>query len=184
MKIIAGELKGKILTYPKDRLRPTTDKIRGAVFNMIEANFPTLLNNAIVCDIFSGAGAVGIEALSRGAINVTCIENDKVTLKYLKENLHGLENRSIIIPIDAIKTIDKIRDKKFDLIFLDPPYNMGLVELTVKKVARYNMLKEEGIMVIEHHKKEIFSTPLNMSLFKIKDYSDTLITILVHKEEK
>jgi len=178
MRIIAGKLKGRILKYPKDRLRPTTDKIRGAIFNMIEANFPELLNQASVCDIFSGAGAIGIETLSRGAENVTFIENDKITLKYLRENLTGLENNIIIIPFDAHKVMDKIKSERFDMIFLDPPYNMGLIELLIEKIARHNILNKDGIIVIEHHKKEQFTIPENMVIFKRKDYNDTVITIL------
>lgn len=191
MRIIAGKLKGKILKYPpvcrrterKDRLRPTTDKIRSVVFNMIKANFPDLLNKASVCDIFSGPGAVGIETLSHGAETVTFIENNKITLRYLKENLKGLENNITIIPLDARRAIDKIKLEKFDMIFLDPPYNKGLIEPIVSNLAKYNMLNKNGIIVIEHHKKEQFAIPDNMTIFKRKDYNDTIVTILTLKED-
>jgi len=181
MKIIAGDLKGKVLTYPQKGLRPTTDKIRGAIFNIIEANFRMLLNNASVCDIFAGAGAVGIEALSRGADKAVFIENHKTTLKYLEENLVGLEAKTLIIPVDAQKALDRISKEKFDLIFLDPPYNMGLVEPVINKITEYKMLDKNGVIVIEHHKKERFLIPDTMLIFKRKEYNDTIISILIYK---
>jgi 16S rRNA (guanine966-N2)-methyltransferase len=184
VKIITGAFKGKVLKYPKGRLRPTTDKIRGAVFNMIEANFPDLLPDASVCDIFSGAGAIGIEALSRGAQDVTFIENDKNTLKYLHENLEGLEQSTTVMPMDARKAVEYLKSERFDLIFLDPPYNMNLIEPVIQNIAKYDIVKQNGIIVIEHHKKEIFSMPMNMTIFKRKDYKDTIVTILRRSNEK
>lgn len=183
MQIIAGTLKGKKLSYPKNQLRPTTDKIRAAIFNIIIANFPKILDNASICDIFSGAGAVGIEAISRGAGYVTFIENNKITFKYLRENLKDLEDRAQVIPFDAQRAIDKIKTEKFNVIFLDPPYNKGLIEPTIKKISEFDMIRKNGIVVIEHHKKEEFSIPHSLLLYKRKDYNDTVITILEHKEK-
>lgn len=151
---------------------------------MIEANFPELLHNASVCDIFSGAGAIGIESLSRGAKDATFIENDRVTIKYLKDNLKGLENKTTIISFNASKSLGYLKSEKFDIIFLDPPYNMHLIEPLIAKIAEHNILKQNGIIIIEHHKKEIFSMPLNMLLYKSKTHRDTVITILVNKERK
>jgi 16S rRNA (guanine(966)-N(2))-methyltransferase RsmD len=184
MKIIAGKLRGKTLKYPIERLRPTTDKTRGAIFNMIQANFPDLLTGALVCDIFSGAGAVGIEAFSRGAARVIFIENDRTTVKYLRENIKALEAETAIITESATEALAHLKKEKFDLIFLDPPYNMNLVEPVITKVAEYGMLARKGIIVIEHHKKEIFSIPVNTELFKRKDYNETIITILISMEAK
>lgn len=184
MQIIAGKLKGKVLSYPKKGIRPTTDKVRGAIFNMIESNFPSLLNQASVLDIFAGAGAVGIETLSRGASRVIFIENDKITIKYLKENLDGLSGNTSIIPYDAIRALTKIITEKFDLIFLDPPYNMNLVKPIILRVVKYDMMKTTGILVIEHHQKEKFTIPDDLELFKRKDYNETVISILTKKGEK
>ena len=183
MQIIAGILKRKMLYYPKDLLRPTTDKVRGAIFNIIIANFPNIFDNASVCDIFAGAGAIGIEALSRGAKKIIFIENNKTVLKYLKENLTVLTDKTEVIPFDVQKALDIITTEKFDIIFLDPPYNKGLIEPTVKKISEYNMINKQGIIVIEHHKKEIFSLPENLAIFKKKEYSDTIITILQYKTQ-
>jgi 16S rRNA G966 N2-methylase RsmD len=85
-----------------------------------------------------------------------------------------------VIPFDARRAIDKIRTEKFDVIFLDPPYNMGLVEPIIEKLANYNILGKHGIIVVEHHRKEEFKVPENLLLFKIKDYNDTMITILIY----
>ena len=184
MKIIAGILKGKVLHFPKTRIRPTTDKVRGAIFNMITANFPDILNNCTVCDIFAGTGAMGIEALSRGANNVIFIETDKIALKYLRENLKGLENKIRVIPYDARRAVDKLQSEKCDVIFLDPPYNIGLLNPIIDKLAKFNILTNNGIIIVEHHQKEEFDISENLELFKRKSYNDTIITILINKETK
>jgi 16S rRNA (guanine(966)-N(2))-methyltransferase RsmD len=181
MQIAAGKLKGKKLSYPARGLRPTTDKIRSALFNIIEANFPDLLKSANVCDIFAGAGAVGIEALSRGAASVTFIDNDRITLRYLTKNVQGYEDQVNMIGLDAVKAMQRIKTEKFDLIFLDPPYNMNLVAPVVEKIAEYDMLTLNGIAVVEHHKKESISIPDKLELYKEKKYSETVITILVKR---
>jgi 16S rRNA (guanine966-N2)-methyltransferase len=183
MQIIAGTMKNKTLLYAKSVLRPTTDKIRGAIFNVINANFPGIFDSASVCDIFAGTGAMGIEALSRGAARAIFIEKDRIILKYLRENLQGLTDKVHIVALDVDKALDKIKNEKFDIIFLDPPYNKGLIEPTIKKIGEYNMLNKQGIIVIEHHKKEIFSLSENLQIFKKKEYDDTIITILHYKTQ-
>ncbi len=184
MKIIAGILKGRVLHFPKTRIRPTTDKVRGAIFNMITANFTDILNYCTVYDIFAGTGAMGIEALSRGAKNVVFIETDKIALKYLRENLKGLESITRVIPYDARRAIDKLQSEKFDVIFLDPPYNIGLLNPIIDKLAKFNILTKNGIIVVEHHQKEEFGIPDNLISYKRKSYNDTIITILINKETK
>jgi 16S rRNA (guanine966-N2)-methyltransferase len=163
-------------------LRPTTDKVRSAIFNIITANFPDIVVNAKVCDIFAGTGAMGFEALSRGAGKVFFIENDRTTLKYLRENSAGLSDKTEIIPMDANKALNEIKDEKFDIIFLDPPYNKGLIEPTIRKISEDKILKKQGIIVVEHHKKESFLIPDNLKLFKRKEYSDTIISILLYTD--
>jgi 16S rRNA (guanine966-N2)-methyltransferase len=183
VKIIAGELKGRILQFPKTRIRPTMDKIRGAVFNIISANFPDILLMSRVCDIFAGTGAMGIEALSRGAQHATFIETDKTALKFLKDNIKGMEIKTEVIPYDARRAIDKISEK-FDIIFLDPPYNMGLVQPIIDKLANFNILNMSGIIVIEHNKQEKFEISDNLVIYKQKSYNEKMITILAKKEYK
>ncbi|MCS7258810.1 MAG: 16S rRNA (guanine(966)-N(2))-methyltransferase RsmD [candidate division WOR-3 bacterium] len=182
MRVIAGTLKGRILRYPTQDIRPTTDKIRGAVFNMISANFPDLLANATVCDIFAGAGSVGIEAISRGAQKVIFIENRKTTIRYLYENLRDIQEKARVIKADARKILSSFKEK-FDLIYLDPPYNQNLIEPILKKIAKYKLLKPKGIIVIESHIKENYEVPQCFSIYKRKQYKNTLITILTNKEQ-
>ncbi len=184
MKIIAGSLKGKRLVYPKGLLRATTDKLRGAIFNIIEANFPDVLKQANMCDIFAGAGAVGIEAISRGAKFVAFIENNRKIVQYLRQNLIGLEDRTQVITNDALRIIPQLKSHKFDIIFLDPPYNTGLVEPVIKKIMKYELLNKNGIIIIEHSEKEEFILPEGLNLFKRKDYNDTVISILRSNYEK
>lgn len=176
MKIIAGSLKGKRLIYPKGLLRATTDKIRGAIFNIIEAHFPNILNQTIMCDLFAGAGAVGIEAISRGAKFVTFIEHDPKIVNYLRKNITGLENRTEVILGNVLRVISQLKSRKFDIIFLDPPYNKGLIEPVIKKIIQYELLTENGIIIIEHSPKEEFVLPEKLILYKRKNYNDTVVS--------
>ncbi|MEO0071962.1 MAG: 16S rRNA (guanine(966)-N(2))-methyltransferase RsmD [candidate division WOR-3 bacterium] len=181
MRVIAGTLKGRKLRYPTHDIRPTTDKLRGAVFSIITANFPELLENSVFCDIFAGAGSVGIEAISRGAQKVVFIENHKPTLKYLYENLKGLENKSLVIKADARRALSYINEK-FDIIYLDPPYNQNLIAPVLKKIAQYQLVKPQGIIVVESHISEEYEIPQDFNVYKRKQYKNTLITILTSKE--
>ncbi|MEO0076061.1 MAG: 16S rRNA (guanine(966)-N(2))-methyltransferase RsmD [candidate division WOR-3 bacterium] len=187
MRVVGGYFRNLTLKYPKDKLRPTTEKVRGAMFNMITANFPDKLKHAKVCDIFAGSGAFGIEALSRGAQKAIFIENNKQTLKTLSENLkqlskitnhHQLDLEIKVIPTDVQKALDLLKDEQFDIIFLDPPYNQQLIQPVINKIAQYNLLTANGIIVIEHHRLESFLIPENLSIFKQKKYHDTIITII------
>jgi 16S rRNA (guanine(966)-N(2))-methyltransferase RsmD len=182
MRIIGGVLKGRTLYYPPYDIRPTTDKVRGAVFNMITANFPDLLNYATVCDIFAGAGAVGIEALSRGAQKVIFIENNKSTLRYLYKNLSGFETRAKILKIDARRALSYLKGEQFEIIYLDPPYNKGLIQPILDKIVGYRLLKPKGIVVVESHTAEQYSIPPPLEVYTRKQYKNTLITILIAKE--
>ncbi len=178
MKIIAGSLKGKRLIYPKGLLRATTNKIRGVIFNIIEAHFPNLLNQTIMCDLFAGAGAVGIEAISRGVRFVTFIEHDRKIVSYLRKNLNGLEDRTEVIIGNVLRVISQLKSRKFDIIFLDAPYNKGLIEPVIKKIIQYEILDENGIIIIEHSPKEKFALPERLILYKRKNYTDTVVSVV------
>ena len=145
MRIIAGELKGRRLKSPTwDGLRPTSDKLRETLFNVVAAR----VAGARVLDLYAGTGAIGIEALSRGAAHVTFIDRDNRAVKLIEENLRhcGLKDRYVII-----RTPQSLPAESFDLAVLDPPYDES--DLTASIAAAEPLLARGGMLVLEHARR-------------------------------
>lgn len=184
MRIIGGKYKGRKIKYPAFRaIRPTKDRIREAVFNMIAEKLP----GARVLDLFAGSGAYGLESLSRGAKEAIFVDNDKRCMKVLRDNIMalGAERETEAIAEDAFKAINLLgKDKeRFDLIFSDPPFNLGMAKKTLITVSQYDILNHFGILVIEHHKKEsVPEREKTVSIFKQKTYKNILISLYKSNE--
>jgi 16S rRNA (guanine966-N2)-methyltransferase len=147
MRIIAGELKGRRLDAPKwDGLRPTSDKLRETLFNVLA---PTIVG-ARVLDAYAGTGAVGLEALSRGAAEVTFVEKDSRATRLIEGNLRrcGIDERHAIIRAGLADAAKRLRAQKFDIIFLDPPYGPGSLVEALSLASE--LAAEETLVVIEH----------------------------------
>lgn len=176
MRIIAGDFKGRKLVTPKNYdVRPTGDKVKGSIFSMISS----YICDAVVIDLFSGTGNLGLEALSRGASKAYFIDKSKVSLDIVKENIQklGVEDLSNVINLTFDKALDTI-DECVDIIFLDPPYNKGLIKLSIENILSKNKLVAEGIIVAEHSIDEIVEDlPLQLNLLKEKTYGDTIVSI-------
>ena len=143
LRIVAGEFSGRVIQAPDGKItHPMSERVRGSLFNIIGAE----IKDADVLDIFAGSGSLGIESLSRGANHVTFIERDKLASKILIENIEKMNvvSQSDVIKIGARTWIDKNLDKKYDIIFADPPYN-DLQLSTVRCLG--NLLKNNGLMV-------------------------------------
>ncbi len=163
MRIISGSAKGRRLTSFKSSLiRPTSDRIREAVFDILfsckgfsAGVFP--FRN--VLDAFAGTGAFGIEACSRGASNVTFIENNREVINILKKNLEisDFNEGTDVLPFDIARALNhlKKKEKKFDLVFLDPPYDRSLVEDTVRSIINSDILNDDSLVVAEHSPNEM-----------------------------
>lgn len=183
MRIIAGKYKGRRLKEPDFKTtRPTKDRIREAVFSIIAGSVP----GAKVLDIFSGSGAYGLEALSRGAESVVFIEKGKRCIDVISENIRLFEarNSSKIMPMDAFKAIRDLAEAsmRFDLIFADPPYNTALAKKILIMINRYDILSRFGLAIIEHHKDEsIFDMEDGISIYKQKAYRDIFVSIFIKK---
>lgn len=142
---------------PKNaKTRSTKDRIREALFNIITE----YINGAEVLDIFAGSGAFGIEAISRGAENAVFVDNGRKCIKTIEKNLKTLEiedRKFTIIKMDAFKAIDRLGNdgKKFDIVFLDPPYYEDIAKKCLIKLSQHDILKARCIIVVEHHKKDI-----------------------------
>ena len=145
MRVIAGELKGRRLKTPKwEGLRPTSDKLRETLFNVVAAR----VRGARVLDLYAGTGAIGIEALSRGAAHVTFVDTDTRALKLIAENLRhcGVTDRYVII-----RTPQSLPAESIDLAVLDPPYDEP--DLTASIVAAEPLIAPGGLLVLEHARR-------------------------------
>ena len=145
MRIIAGELKGRRLKTPKwEGLRPTSDKLRETLFNVVAQRVP----GARVLDMYAGTGAIGIEALSRGAAHVTFIDIDPRAMKLIAENLRhcGAADRYVII-----RTPQSLAAESIDLAVLDPPYDEP--DLTAAIAAAEPLIAPGGLLVLEHARR-------------------------------
>ncbi len=165
IRIIAGQYKGRFLKAPTSKnTRPTTDKVRQAVFSAIK-NKP---EDSIVVDLFAGSGSLGIEALSRGASKVYFIEKDRNTFKTLRENVLSIEDdksKYEILNTDYRLFLKKQKDIKFDLIFLDPPYRYEINKDIIEYLDKQNLLANDAIIVSE---QDFENKPIDG--FTLKDY--------------
>ena len=180
MRIIGGEYRGRILKMPKAvNIRPTQDRVREAVFNIIRASVP----GSDVLDLYAASGAFGIEALSRGAHSSIFVDNNSTCVKTIKVNLSTLGDKcpfSQVLKLDAIMAISRFRkeNRKFDIIFLDPPYYKGLAKNSLIKIDACDILALHGFVVAEHFIRDSMPEEAgNLVLFKQKKYGDTVITL-------
>ena len=157
MRIISGELKGRKIFEPPDRTtRPLKDLVKESIFNIVmHSNKISIdLKNSNILDLFSGVGSFGIEALSRGSKYVTFIENYTEVLQILRKNIQklNLDNKCEIISEDIINMLNfKKLNKKFELIFLDPPFDEKNLSKILLKIYDSKILKKNGILII--HRK-------------------------------
>jgi 16S rRNA (guanine966-N2)-methyltransferase len=174
MRIISGNFKGKKILLPKDKLtRPLKDLTKESIFNIIKHSklLDINLENSNILDLFSGVGSFGLECLSRGAASVIFLESYKEVLIVLKKNIDNLkqQNSSIIIEknIFAENTL-KTLNKKFDIIFMDPPYREKKLVNLLDMIIKFKLLKDNGIIIIHRYKKEddIFPNKFNIIIKK------------------
>ena len=135
-------------------------------------------------DVFAGSGAYALEALSRGAKRAVFVDDSKYCASIIRSNINTLNVKysSKVITSDVFATIEQLYNKKekFDLVFADPPYNMGLAKKTLIKVNQYDILNKFGLLVIEHHVEEVLpQTGKNVTILKKKTYGDTNISIYI-----
>jgi 16S rRNA (guanine966-N2)-methyltransferase len=180
LRIIGGDLKGKKLKTTHGKLiRPTADRIRESIFDILS----TGVTKALVLDLFAGTGALGIEALSRGAIRALFVDNRNVSLSVLKQNIElcGLGEKADIVKWNIRQNLNCIKSigQKFDLIFLDPPYEKNLITLSLVNLDKSDALKNNACIVVEHSVYE--SLPADLHSFHLGDqrkYGKTLVSFL------
>lgn len=160
MKITSGKFGGrKLLDNPYEHIRPTADVVKQSIFNRLMDKTP----NAVVLDLFCGTGALGIEALSRGAKEVVFADKDARSVKLTQNNLKNIRINAKVINADFNVALKMLKDKKFDIIILDPPYMSGVYEKVLSLIAQYDLLAEDAIIVCEHEKSvKIDFAPFNL----------------------
>lgn len=152
MRVISGKFKTKKLYAPDDnRVRPTADRIKETLFNILASK--GFKDDITVLDLFGGSGALGIEALSRGALKAVFIDRDAESIKLIKQNLAhvgALSGEYEIYNKDFAFALKKLHGRKFDVIFADPPYAGGYEKQIIALTDLYGVLDADGVLVIEH----------------------------------
>ena len=182
MRIIAGLAKGRNLISPSGATRPTSDRAREALFSTLESEFGSI-NDLTVLDLYCGSGAVGAEALSRGAAVVYAVDNDEKATSVTRQNFALLENISGIGTTSVItssvgKFLDKTSELQFDVIFLDPPYDLpnNEIEKTLSSLVKNGFLKSSAVIAIERDSKsKRLNWPLGLKELKERKYGAATI---------
>lgn len=176
MRIIAGVRKGLKLKSPDGiNTRPTTDRVKESIFNIIQ----TYLPSNRVLDLFAGSGAMGIEALSRRCEHCTFVEYDKQAFSIVSSNvkLAGFEGNSKLVFSDSLRFLNNTSEP-FDIIFLDPPYNKGFLLPVLDLITKNNLLKADGIVVIETEKDGETAEHNCYTVIRRATYGKTVVTVL------
>ena len=178
MKVISGTLKGRnIIGYNIDGTRPTMDRVKESVFAMIQDYIP----DSLVLDLFAGSGNLGIEAISNGAKHCYFTDNNKEVIKVLNQNITNLniKDKSTIILTDWKKYLNNCPNTnlKFDIIFVDPPYAYDVYEKILDKVTTLDLLKDNGLIILEHGNLKFKDTYSNLKLYKEKKYGSKTVNI-------
>ena len=184
MRIVAGKHRGRRIAAPAGpTVRPTADRVRESLFNVLAHNDwgpgdAPLLRDIPVVDAFAGTGALGLEALSRGAAQVTFLENDDRVLDVLRQNIaaFGAASETLILRCDATRP-GRARTPAA-LAFLDPPYRAGLAAPTLEAMARGNWFDDNAIIVVELSTKETFEPPSGFERLDDRQYAKTRILFL------
>lgn len=187
MRITGGRERGRILVSPDGlAIRPTSDRVREAVFNLLGQN----LTGMTVLDLFAGSGSLALEALSRGAQKAVLIDHSRQSVNTIKQNLArcGFQHNSVVLQVDLRKGLPRRRDllnNKFDLIFLDPPYKTSLPPFLIEDLLSMQILARGARIIAESSKKRHPGAALGnpqLLLTTTRLYGDTRISIF-HCEE-
>lgn len=172
MRIISGKYKGReIKGYNIEGTRPTMDRVKESLF----ASIQNYVKGSICLDLFAGSGGLGIEALSEGAQSCYFVDNNKIVIDALKKNLTSLkvEEDYFLIKKDYVESL-KTFDMKFDIIFLDPPYHLNMMNNAIDLIIKNNLLNDGGIIVCEYEEGTV---NCDLQILKEKRYGSKNVTI-------
>ncbi len=175
MRIISGSRRGhKLFEFEGSDVRPTTDRVKESIFNLIQSYIP----NASVLDMFAGSGALSFEMISRGASHAVLLDCDSRSVALINKNIAalGFEEQCTVKTQSCFEYVKKCTEK-FDVIFLDPPYNKGYIVPALEAVLENDLLTEDGIVVLESDNTDFKNDISGLEIIKQKRYGRTFITI-------
>ncbi|MFH1281994.1 MAG: 16S rRNA (guanine(966)-N(2))-methyltransferase RsmD [Candidatus Omnitrophota bacterium] len=175
MRITTGKYRNRKIYMPKG-IRPTQDKVRKAVFDILGD-----IEGLTFLELFAGSGAVGLEALSRGASELTVIESNRESIMAIKRNIELLKVTACNLynlEADKAAKLLSLNKKSFDIIFIDPPYNRDMAKKILQTLEGYDILTAHGLIIVQHSKAELLpKDSLRFSLIKEARYGDTWLSI-------
>lgn len=171
LKVISGKYKGRKLDgFDIVGTRPTMDRVKESLFAIIQP----WIEDAVVLDLFAGSGNLGIEAISNGASKCFLVDNSIEAIKVIKKNIESfnITDKATILHNDYDKALNYFNnsDIKFDIIFVDPPYKYEIIDEVINKILEYNLLKKQGIIVLEFESDKLKEKYNNLTLLKSKKY--------------
>lgn len=178
MRVISGLYRGRVLKSPPDnRTRPTSDRLRETLFNVLA---PRITDETRFLDLCAGTGAVGIEAISRGAAFVTFVDRSKKACALIEENLDKLnvpESQTEVLNLEAENFTGRDHNNGWDIIFFDPPYESDYSVVMHDIGANANTLNDGGVLIIEHHtKKPVQETVGNLRRWRVLKQGETSLS--------
>ena len=148
MRIISGKARGtKLYTLDSMNTRPTLDRVKESIFNIIQNE----IEDAVVLDLFAGSGAIGLEMLSRGAKKAVLCDKEKHAIEVIKKNIEKthMNEKVELYNLDFKLCLEKVKNEKFDLIYIDPPYNTDFITQSLKRIIELDIIKKEGKIILE-----------------------------------
>jgi 16S rRNA (guanine966-N2)-methyltransferase len=180
VRIIAGEYKGRRLKMVEDNsIRPATDRVKGSIFNMLQNRLS--LVDAQVLDLFAGSGSLAFEAFSRGAAHAVLVDSGRSAIEIIESNAEmlGCDDLCMVLHTDAMQYLEHCREK-FDLIFADPPYKFEETADIPGLVFERKLLKDGGILIIEHSKFTDFQESPMYKLSVCKEFGATKVSFFIY----
>ncbi|MCW2315589.1 16S rRNA (guanine966-N2)-methyltransferase [Rhodoblastus acidophilus] len=181
MRIVGGRFKGRALNGPRgEGIRPTSDRLRESLFNILAHSYGDPVPGARVIDLFAGTGALGLEAVSRGAAFALLVDDGAQARALIRENVEtlGLGGVTRIFRRDARRLGEAPPGPAYDLAFLDPPYDRGLAEPALTALARGGWLKPDALVVVEEAVAAMFEPAAGYDVLERRDYSETELIVL------
>ena len=183
MRIIAGTHRGRLLVTPKgNHTRPTRGRVRESIFNIIRNE----IKGAAVLDLFAGSGAMGLEALSRGAMSAVFVDNAKPAWDAMDQNIRALKmtDRSRLLYLDYADALRRLQSEKrrFDIIFLDPPYDMTDRDALFFQIQKSGVLERDALIVFERAKWNML-VPTGLTIADERSYGETSVSFIRNASE-
>ncbi len=184
MKIIAGKYKSKQLVSPEgEKTRPTLNRIKENLFNILCHRFDVDFTAAKVLDLFAGSGALGIECYSRGADHVTFVDNEETAIQAIKKNTKAFDVKKIKIAQESVLKFLKKKSDEYDLVFMDPPYDINIIEPSLIALSENNWIHSNSLIIIESAKKNGFPCLENFEILDTRTYAKTTLFFVRLKQE-